>query len=220
MAQNQTLDALQRRRKHAQSQELESNISKGIHSKNNKCNILSRRLLKNLETTPTNVNQFGHFRCQEALHAPCSALILMQQHSLEAYIIFIDLVIAFNIINHSLFLLIFATDGIPEAMISVIEKLYLNCFMQLKLRGKICKADYEAGVQQGNNIALILFLYIMHAAIESLHPKLACNIPNTKNFPTQKNATKQLYERLNLQHNLKCNRKKIKLLLSQQPALC
>jgi len=71
----------------------------------------------------------------------------------------------------------------------------------------MCKIDYKREVWQGDNMASILFPYIMQATIESLHPKLTCNIPNYKYFPSQENATKWLYGRLDLQPNLESTRK-------------
>ena len=83
-------------------------------------------------------------------------------------------------------LLILAKYGIPNTVICMIKKLYLKCFVQLKLGETMCEIDYKTGVQQGENMAPIIFLFIMQAAIESLHPKLICNIPNFKYFQPKK----------------------------------
>jgi len=46
--------------------------------------------------------------------------------------------------------------------------MYLNCTVLLKLGKVTSEIDYKSGVQQGDNMALILFLYVMQAAIETL----------------------------------------------------
>ena len=65
-------------------------------------------------------------------------------------------------------------------MIKTIKKLYLNYTVLLKLGKVTCKIDYKSGVQQGDNMALILFLYIMQAAIETLQSRLTYNKLNFK----------------------------------------
>jgi len=53
--------------------------------------ILTKRLLKNLKRTKNKISQFGHIRCQEALHTLRSALILRRWHGLATYALFVDL---------------------------------------------------------------------------------------------------------------------------------
>jgi len=79
-----------------------------------------------------------------------------------------------------------------------IAKLYENCKVQLKTGKSTCEIDYNSGIQQGDNMAPILFLYIMQAAIESLHAKLTCDKLEFFYFPDQKSSTCQ-YGRLTLQ---------------------
>ena len=71
-------------------------------------------------------------------------------------------------------------------MCRTIAKLYENCKVQLKTGKSMCEIDYKTGVQQGDNMAPILFLYIMQAAIESLHMKLTCNKLEFCYFPNNK----------------------------------
>ena len=82
----------------------------------------------------------------------------------------------------------------------MIAKLYLSCSVQLNLSKEICEIDYKIGVQIADNVALILFLYIMQEAIKTLDAKLPC---------TQENITvKQQYGCLSMQpeiyHENKC----------------
>ena len=90
--------------------------------------ILAKRLLKNLERTTNKINQFGHIRCQEALHSLRYTLILRKQHGLETYAIFVDLVKTFATVNHSLLIKVLSKYGIPPTMCRTIAKLlYENC---------------------------------------------------------------------------------------------
>ena len=75
-----------------------------------------------------------------------------------------DLVKAFDTVNHTLLLNILAKYGIQPWMIKTIKKMHLNCIIMLKLGKETCEIDHKLGVQQEDNMALILFLYIMQAA--------------------------------------------------------
>ena len=52
-------------------------------------------------------------------------------------------------------------------------------------------------------MALILFLYVMQAAIKTLQSRLTCNKLNFKYFPIQKNSSKVQYGWLSLQPKAK-----------------
>ena len=201
MAQHQTLDALQRKKKHTKFQQLERNMSQGIHSKNNKGNIHQKTPQKPQDDKHQSQSIWPY---QMSRSLACPPLSPNSKETTWPQNI-CPIHQTSQIIQ--LMLLILAKYAIWKAITCVIKKLYLNCFMQLKLRGKMCEIDNKTGVQQSNNKAPILFLYIIQRAIESLHPILPCSIPKFKYFPTQENAAKQLYGRLDLQPNPKSNRK-------------
>jgi len=75
----------------------------------------------------------------------------------------------------------------------------LNCTILLKLGKVTCEIDYKSGVQQGDKMTPILFLYVMQAAIKTLPSRLTCNKLNFKYFPIQKNNSKVQYSHLSLQ---------------------
>jgi hypothetical protein len=74
--------------------------------------ILARRLLKRFHQLAPE-SQFGHIGCQEAQHILKRALLLRRQHGLESYAIFVDLVKAFDTVNHDLLCQILAKYGLP-----------------------------------------------------------------------------------------------------------
>ena len=53
-------------------------------------------------------------------------------------------------------------------MINVINKLYRNCNVNTTLGKESRDISYENGIQQGDNMAPILFLFIMQAVMEML----------------------------------------------------
>jgi len=128
--------------------------------------IIAERLLHQLEQigAPT---QFGHIGCQEALHSLRTILMTRRHHGLETYVLFIDLVKAFDSINYDIMYRILARYGIPEPLIEVIRKMYSNCYVQMTVGKESEQVSYGAGVQQGDNMAPLLFLLVMQAAIET-----------------------------------------------------
>jgi hypothetical protein len=63
--------------------------------------IVSDRLLKHLKSFGSKT-QFGMRGCQEAQHTLKKALLLRRQHGLETYALFVDLVKAFDTVQHPL----------------------------------------------------------------------------------------------------------------------
>jgi len=112
--------------------------------------------------------------------------------------LYIDQVKAFDTVNHSLLINILSKYGILRTICRTIAKLHENCKVQLKTGKSTCEIEYQTGMQQGNNMVPILFLYIMQAAIESLHTQLTCNKLEFCYFTDKKSSTCQ-YGRLALQ---------------------
>jgi len=148
--------------------------------------IIARCLLKHFESLGPS-NQFGQVGCQEALHASKTYLTLQCQHGLDSHILFINLVKAFDTINHNMMWAILSKYGLPDEIINVIKKLYENCQVQFTADGKTRDVKYTIGVQQGNNMVPPLFIYIMQAAMETLAKLDASRRkPELRFFPKQK----------------------------------
>jgi len=149
------------------------------------------------------VNQFSHNSCQEAIHTLCSALILRCQCGLKTYALFIDLIKAYD----ALLLQVVTKYGIPPKVQRTIKKLYTNCTVQLEIGKEKCEIEYSTGVQQGNNLVPILFLlYVIQAAMETLHKKLTFNQLQYRHFSDLKGKGCQ-NGRLSLQPNPKTMKK-------------
>ena len=67
-------------------------------------------------------------------------------------------------------MMILARFGLPEPLINVIRRLYKPVRMKLKLKSgkQIHEFLNLVGVKQGDNLAPVLFLFVMQAALESL----------------------------------------------------
>ena len=73
--------------------------------------------------TMTNLDRAAN----STLHMLKTALTLRCQHSLDLHVLFINLVKAFNIVNHDMMWLILGKFGIPNNTIKGIKKLYADC---------------------------------------------------------------------------------------------
>jgi len=105
-----------------------------------------------------------------------SALQLRKEHQQDTYLLFIDLIKAFDTANHDLLFAILEKYGAPRALIDIIRCLHDN--FQLKLvfdKKNQAIIDYTVGVRQGDNMAGLLFLFLMQAMDESF--KKQCALP-------------------------------------------
>ena len=62
-------------------------------------------------------NQFGHVGSQEALHTVKQVLTIRCHHGLKTYALFVDIVKAFDSINHELLYSIQSKFGVPKNLI-------------------------------------------------------------------------------------------------------
>jgi len=91
-------------------------------------------------------------------------------------------------------------------MQKTIKKLYTNCTVQLEIGKEKCEVENNTGVQQGDNMAPILFLYVIQAVMENLHTKLSFNKLQYRHFQDLKRIGCQ-NGRLSLQLNPKTMKK-------------
>ena len=146
--------------------------------------VLARRLLNQFKQLKPST-QFGHIGCQEAQHIIKRALLLRRQHGLESHAVFVDLVKAFDTVNHELLYKILEKYGLPPPLIQAIKKNYTNCKVKIKFGKTYTEIDYTTGVHQGDNMSAVLFLYVIHAFTETLRidaqPTQFAFFPENKN---------------------------------------
>eukprot|EP00978_Attheya_sp_CCMP212_P021093 scaffold61228_cov46-Attheya_sp.AAC.1 len=129
--------------------------------------------------------------CADALFSMKSAQQIRKQHGVDTWAIFVDLVKAFDTVNHSLVYENLKRYGIPENLIKVIAKMYKDSTVIFKAGEEMREIPYEIGVKQGDNMALVLFIYLMNAFAETLSEKWTFKKLEYKWFPTSKNGNKR-----------------------------
>jgi hypothetical protein len=156
--------------------------------------IISTRLLENLADLDIGIEtQCGCVPgkgCADALFSMKSALQIRKQHGQDTWAIFVDLVKAFDTVDHALIFEILKKYGIPENMVRVIEKMYKDSTVIFKTGQETREIPYEIGVKQGDNMAPVLFIYLMNAFAETLSKKWTFDKLEYKWFPKTKNGNR------------------------------
>ena len=115
--------------------------------------------------------QYGFTKGRGGQDARATLKMLLQtrrEHGQDTYEIFLDLVKAFDTVNRELLLIILGLYGIPQELIDIIAKLYTDVFVKLDIDGVKEIIESFTGVKQGDNLAPILFLYVMQAVLDTL----------------------------------------------------
>jgi hypothetical protein len=134
--------------------------------------IISSRLLKMLKEHGIE-EQLGcqPLRgCRDALFIVRSALQIRHKHMLATWVLFVDLVKAFDTIDRELLFEILAKFGIPQSMIFVIRRLYDETEIKISVGTEKGNIKNTMGVKQGDAMAAVLFILVMQAMAETLTP--------------------------------------------------
>ena len=141
--------------------------------------ILALRLTKHLNTFGIDGQcgcLFGK-GCTDATFAVKSAIQTLHEHDQQVYVLFVDLVKAFDSVNRELLWKILAVYGVPEKTIEVLKKLHTNITYQFKVGKILTKIEGNVGVKQGDNLGPILFIIMVNAVAKSLKKKWTFNKP-------------------------------------------
>ncbi len=115
--------------------------------------------------------QFGgtpELGCRDGLFTSKALLNARQNHDLVSYVGFVDLVKAYDTANHDLLLRILKRYGAPPKFDTATQTINTNNVCMLKIEKEILEIPQSVGVQQGNNVALVLFLFLVKAFAETL----------------------------------------------------
>ncbi len=115
--------------------------------------------------------QFGctpELGCRDDLFVLKTLLTMRKNHNLPSYVVFVDLVKSYNMDKHSLILDILEQYEAPPRFISAIERTYQDLTVVLKIEQEVVELPQTVGVQQGDNMAPVLFLFLMAAFAETL----------------------------------------------------
>jgi len=145
--------------------------------------ILTARLYTLLEKHGTKY-QFGatpHSGCQDGNFTLKTLLHLRRQHNLETFVVFADLVKAFDTSDHLLIASILEKYGAPPKFSHAIERLYTDLRVTLKIGKESTEIEQTVGVRQGDNLSPVIFLFVMTAFAEILEKKWTlANIPRVE----------------------------------------
>jgi exonuclease III len=108
---------------------------------------------------------------QDGLFVLRSALSTRRYHNQPTWTLFVDLVKAFDTANHQLLFEILRRYGVPPKVVKAVETLYTDVTVKLQMGKAKRTIPYTIGVQQGDNMAPILFVFLMQAFAESLEEK-------------------------------------------------
>jgi hypothetical protein len=115
--------------------------------------------------------QFGgtpKLGCQDGLFVLKTLLTMRKNHNLPSYVTFVDLDKAYDTANHELLLILLEKYGAPPRFVSAVKRMYQNLVVVLKIVKKVQELRQSVGVRQGDNMALVLFLFLMSAFAETL----------------------------------------------------
>ena len=88
-------------------------------------------------------------------------LHLRHNHNLPTWVMFANLVKAFDTSNHILMIKILEKYGCPPKLCSAMRRMYSNNKVRLII-GKIdTSIPFEVGVKQGDSVAPVLFLFLI-----------------------------------------------------------
>jgi hypothetical protein len=133
--------------------------------------ILASRLTKHLMTFGID-EQYGSLLgkgCANATFTLKAALQTLREHNENAYILFVNLIKAYDTVNRELlWTILLETYGVPKEAIQVLQKLHDNIRYEMKVGTKKASINSTVGVKQGDNLGPILFIYLIQAVSTSL----------------------------------------------------
>jgi len=103
----------------------------------------------------------------------------------EAYVLFVDIVKAFDSVNREMLWAILAKYGIPPATVATIKKMYTNIIVSVRVGKEKEEFTSRSGVKQGDNLAPILFLFVIQAAVESMQQDWPTRKPELEWSPNE-----------------------------------
>lgn len=131
--------------------------------------MINERLFKILDKYCTKF-QFGGtpgVGCNDAIFTLKSLLHTRGNHGLSTHVAFIDLVKAYDTANHELLIRILEIYGVPPKLRDVVRRLYTDLKVVIKIGKNKIEIFQGVGVRQGDNMAPVLFLFLM-AAVSDL----------------------------------------------------
>ena len=96
------------------------------------------------------------------------ALLKRKEHGLGTWVLFVDLVKAFDSVDRTVMLDLLGKYGVPAHLVRLISLLHTDVRVKLAVGETEVVFESTVGVKQGDNMAPVLFLFVMQAAMETL----------------------------------------------------
>jgi hypothetical protein len=97
------------------------------------------------------------------------ALQKRKEHNLDSWILFVDLVKAFDSVPRAALFAVLRRFGLPDHFINLVIRLHKNAKVKVKIGDVDSEIDSSIGVRQGSCEGPVLFLFVMQAALETLN---------------------------------------------------
>ena len=128
-------------------------------------NILKKRMIP-IEESLDHETQCG-FRpgrgCTDAVFTVKSALRKRREHGLETWVIFLDLVKAFDRVPRAMLWMVLRKFGVPEKIVSLLIRLHENVNVKFEVQGVTSNIKSNIGVKQGDILGPVLFNFYIAA---------------------------------------------------------
>ena len=110
-----------------------------------------------------------HKGCDDAVTALKIGLQQLKNNKQDSYVLFIDIVKAFDSVNREMLWQILSKYGLPDSLIIMgIQKMYKDIQVDLHQGAGLAEFISTSGVKQGDYLTPILFLFVMQAIFDSL----------------------------------------------------
>ena len=126
--------------------------------------------------------------CQDRSFTIKTMLHLRYNHNLPTFIMFADLVKAFDTSNHKLMVKILDKYGSPPKLRSAIRRVYTENKVRLLIGKTDLSIPFEIGVKQGDSVAPVVFLFVVMAFAETLEKKWVKKDLHMIRFKRQNNS--------------------------------
>ena len=110
--------------------------------------------------------------CPDALFTLRALLQERREKHLDTHVAFIDLVKAYDSVDHTVIYMVLHRIGVPSDLIAVIKKLYSDFHWTLKIGKASTAISSGCSVRQGDNLAPILFIIVMQAMSSVLYTRI------------------------------------------------
>jgi hypothetical protein len=137
-------------------------------------------------------SQFGFTQdvgTPDGIFALKSALRKRMEMNITSYVLYVDLVKAFDTIERKGLMLILAKYGLPTTLLDIIERMHKDTSVKFVYKGKSGSFDSSSGVKQGDPLAPVLFLFVMQFAMETLERDPEWQLLRKAQFATRHDGT-------------------------------